>query len=664
MSQSKSFQGIMVSSTFTDLIEHRESVRKAIEKLGFHPVSMEGSGANATGNVIETSLKMVGQSVAYIGVLTHRYGQTPEDVKRNPEGLSITELEFDEAMRLGLPILIFIMADDHKLTVADFEGDPAKRAKLEAFKAKAKRMHSDGKVERIWEAFSSPEDFAVKAAIAVGNLVKELSASEDTVAADHRARQEEMHAETQATLAEMMREFRQSAMGQQARDGNVSEAAVRNYLERALTEGFTEGDIRSWLPEWIEQARVAVNSGGNEDEAFRQAIADARARLGQQGQPAASQPIMDTLAKVRKRDDEAAQEALRVQRKYIEAAIEFDELELNIAGVVEKLFTWAEIEGKKDGDVARFVCQKAVGYYEAHPQSLSATPLLIARDALMAIQDRFDPTLTLALKGDVLNNLGMVLDSLGERLDGEAGLGELTEARGIYEAALEIWTRADFPDNWAGVQNNIGVVLLRLADRSGGAVRLETLASARAAFDSALEVFTREDRPDDWAMAQNNLGTVLNRLGDKIDGEAGTSLLMQARDAYEGALTVYTRDDVPVDWAMTQLNLGGVLDSLGSRLEGEAALQALSESRAAYEAALEVRTQQSFPHYWAEAQENIAILTDTLFNKTADKQYLIEGITAVESALEVYREMKSDYNIAKAERLLANLQVRLAKAED
>src|SRR4051794_13611879 len=108
----------MLSSTFTDLQEHRREVREVIGKLGFKPEDMESHGAHAEGNVIESSLQMVRDSAAYVGIISHRYGQVPVDPKLNPSGLSITELEFSEAMRLKRPILLFIMGDKHPVTKA------------------------------------------------------------------------------------------------------------------------------------------------------------------------------------------------------------------------------------------------------------------------------------------------------------------------------------------------------------------------------------------------------------------------------------------------------------------------------------------------------------------------------------------------------------------
>lgn len=174
MHEPKQFRAIMLSSTFTDLQEHRRQVRDVISKLGFKPEDMESHGAHAEGNVIESSLQMVRDSAAYVGIISHKYGQTPVDPNINPSGLSITELEFNEAMRLNRPILLFIMGDKHSLTVADVEADSDKKKKLGAFRERAKRMREGSEVERVYEVFEDEAQFVTKAAIAIGRLTRHL----------------------------------------------------------------------------------------------------------------------------------------------------------------------------------------------------------------------------------------------------------------------------------------------------------------------------------------------------------------------------------------------------------------------------------------------------------------------------------------------------------
>lgn len=173
--KSKNYLGIMVSSTFTDLEEHRREVITAINGLNFMPVVMEHSGATPA-DLITQSLNMVADCAAYVLLISHKYGQTPKD-KSNPESLSITELEFNEAVKLACPRLLFVMSDDHPITKAQIETDPTKQAKLEAFKLRAKLANPndpDSDLACIYEEFSSPADLAKKVALAIARLTRQL----------------------------------------------------------------------------------------------------------------------------------------------------------------------------------------------------------------------------------------------------------------------------------------------------------------------------------------------------------------------------------------------------------------------------------------------------------------------------------------------------------
>ena len=88
------YLGVMVSSTFEDLSEHRSALIKAIKGQGLTDVAMENDSAKAGVDLDLISLQMVRDSAAYIGIiLSHKYGQIPKCPKRNPKNLSITELE-------------------------------------------------------------------------------------------------------------------------------------------------------------------------------------------------------------------------------------------------------------------------------------------------------------------------------------------------------------------------------------------------------------------------------------------------------------------------------------------------------------------------------------------------------------------------------------------
>ncbi|MEO5960842.1 MAG: DUF4062 domain-containing protein, partial [Opitutaceae bacterium] len=146
--------GVMVSSTFTDLERHRATLIRSINgEPGLKAVVMENDSAKPGIDVIESSLQMVQTSAAYIGVISLKYGQTPECGTRNPDKLSITELEFNEAQRLNRPILLFIMGGKHRGQEADFESSATKKKKLNAFRERAKVMGPDSKVHRVYASF-------------------------------------------------------------------------------------------------------------------------------------------------------------------------------------------------------------------------------------------------------------------------------------------------------------------------------------------------------------------------------------------------------------------------------------------------------------------------------------------------------------------------------
>jgi hypothetical protein len=177
VNEPKNFRAIMLSSTFTDLKRHREQVIKAIREFGYKAEVMEDSGARADVDVIDSSLKMVRDSVAYALIIGRKYGQTPVCSIRNPDRLSITELEFNEAMRLKRPILLFIMDRRHPIIEEDIELDPDKRQKLDAFRERAKRMRDGEEVQRVYQTFDSLDQFSTAAAIAIGKLAHHLDPS-------------------------------------------------------------------------------------------------------------------------------------------------------------------------------------------------------------------------------------------------------------------------------------------------------------------------------------------------------------------------------------------------------------------------------------------------------------------------------------------------------
>lgn len=169
------YRGVMVSSTFRDLQEHRAALMRAIEGQGLHAVAMEQDAALPEGTVVDASLRKVRDASAYVGIISHLYGQIPES-DANPERLSLTELEFREARRLERPILIFIMGPNHAVHPAAVEREPEKIRKLDAFREEVKRATANSPVHRVYREFNNLADFSIAATQSIAELCRHLDA--------------------------------------------------------------------------------------------------------------------------------------------------------------------------------------------------------------------------------------------------------------------------------------------------------------------------------------------------------------------------------------------------------------------------------------------------------------------------------------------------------
>jgi hypothetical protein len=110
---------VVISSTSKDLADHRAQAKAAIEQWGGHALVMENLPSSPEDAITE-SLKLVDEAEIYVGLFAHRYGYVP-DSPRNPDRISITEMEYRRAVERGIPVLIFVMHEEHSLTAAMVE---------------------------------------------------------------------------------------------------------------------------------------------------------------------------------------------------------------------------------------------------------------------------------------------------------------------------------------------------------------------------------------------------------------------------------------------------------------------------------------------------------------------------------------------------------------
>jgi hypothetical protein len=109
---------IYISSTYDDLKACRESVYRALRRMGHDVVAMEEYVA-AEERPLEKCLADVSSSDIYVGIFAWRYGYVP--TSGNPNQQSITELELRAAASRGIPCLLFLLDEDSPWPVSQVE---------------------------------------------------------------------------------------------------------------------------------------------------------------------------------------------------------------------------------------------------------------------------------------------------------------------------------------------------------------------------------------------------------------------------------------------------------------------------------------------------------------------------------------------------------------
>jgi hypothetical protein len=130
---------VFISSTFVDLENERETIRKLVIDMGYIPLGMESFPAT---NEEQFSYiqKVIDDSDYYILVIGGRYGSITSD------GISYTEKEYDYAISKNKVVLAFIHSSPDEFPGRVLDKAPELREKLNQFREKA----STGRVVKFW----------------------------------------------------------------------------------------------------------------------------------------------------------------------------------------------------------------------------------------------------------------------------------------------------------------------------------------------------------------------------------------------------------------------------------------------------------------------------------------------------------------------------------
>ncbi|MBU1145647.1 MAG: DUF4062 domain-containing protein [Firmicutes bacterium] len=119
---------VFVSSTYADLIEERKKVQEVLLMADCIPAGMEAFVATDDNqfNVIKQVIDLCDY---YILIIGKRYGSINPDT-----GISYTEMEYKYAKEKEIPVLVFCINDDLKLSSDKMESNPESVIKLIEFR--------------------------------------------------------------------------------------------------------------------------------------------------------------------------------------------------------------------------------------------------------------------------------------------------------------------------------------------------------------------------------------------------------------------------------------------------------------------------------------------------------------------------------------------------
>lgn len=124
---------VYVSSTVADLKRERQAVIDWLIAADHQPVHSYVADSET---VRDSCLADIERCGLYVLILGHRYGYVPE--RDNPEGLSITHLEFRRAGELGLPRIVLMRTSVPDISHSDLL-DAARNQRLQDFHAEVRQ---------------------------------------------------------------------------------------------------------------------------------------------------------------------------------------------------------------------------------------------------------------------------------------------------------------------------------------------------------------------------------------------------------------------------------------------------------------------------------------------------------------------------------------------
>ncbi len=247
-----------------------------------------------------------------------------------------------------------------------------------------------------------------------------------------------------------------------------------------------------------------------------------------------------------------------------------------------------------------------------------------------------DPDIAPEVIAELQNDLGRLLAQSSHHATQQARRHAFEEAIHCHKAALNIFTIARYPLQYAKTCMYLGYAY----QRHGTSVESNLQEHAISCYQDALRVYAQNYSPEQWANIQTALGRA---YAQRMAGPAEENLNL-AIAYHQAALQAINKETFPRSWATIQINLGDAYMHQRNKNHGYYRELAM----ASYKAALSVYSSPAFPREWADIHIRLAAIFRSYAEVYQTKRdlYVRCAIVCSEEALQFYSSISSPVEYA------------------
>jgi tetratricopeptide (TPR) repeat protein len=240
-------------------------------------------------------------------------------------------------------------------------------------------------------------------------------------------------------------------------------------------------------------------------------------------------------------------------------------------------------------------------------------------------------------------NMSVIADSFEELSEFEERVQADSlniRAYAVHKMSLDVFTKEDYPQEWAKAQFDIGRSLISVYSRRAAQREKEIVQEIMSSLRSAMEVYDAKKDPDEWVYLQSSMASFLKMYASRSDKASAASLLQEALEIYQSTDSIISKNKMPFIWASRQAGYGSLYLELGRNVNDKELSQLYwKKSFQYYDDAESTMTYEARPQMWRHIQTNkgaCLLRLARVQNKKEAFPTLDRGIKVVEKVLAKY----------------------------